>query len=320
MDQKLGAGQVVKYSHKTWTNKRVQVKNFKAICILVLLIISSGICSCNSTSQNTAAKDNAFSPLIGVCTSIRNGSKLRADGYAYVEESVGRFLVPKESEEKFAEKFTRFKEADFPIYACNSFLPSSLKSVGPDPRHDEIIAYSETAFSRASRAGIEIIVFGSSGSRGVPKGFEREKAKEQFVQLLKRMGPVARRFDIFVCVEPLNRGECNFINSLSEGAQIVSLVDHPNIRLVADFYHMAREGEGPDEVIKAGQYLRHCHIAENKGRTPPGKAKDDFTGYLQALKQINYKGGISVECRWEDFDEELGIAIAYMKEQIRLVN
>jgi len=283
-------------------------------------MIAWAICSCHSTSQNTAAKDNAFSPLIGVCTSIRNGSKLRADGYAYVEESVGGFLVPKESEEKFAEKFARFKEADFPIYACNSFLPSSLKSVGPDPRHNEIIAYCETAFKRANMAGIKVIVFGSSGSRNIPEGFDREQAELQFVQLLKRMGPVAKKFDIVVCVEPLNRKESNFINSLSEGAEIVSLVDHPNIRLLADIYHMTREGESPEEIIKAGRYLRHCHIAENKERTPPGKAKDDFTGYLQALKRINYAGRISVECRWKDLSEELPIAIAYMTEQIRAVN
>ena len=310
MDQKLGAGY----------NKQGQAKNFKAICILVLLIISSGICSCHSTTQNTAAKDNTFSPLIGVCTSIHNGSILGANGYAYVEESVGRFLVPMEPEENFAEIFTRFKEADFPIYACNSFLPSSLKSVGPDPRHDEILMYAETAFDRASRVGIEIIVFGSSGSRNIPEGFDRKQAELQFVQLLKRMGPVAKRFDIVVCVEPLNRKESNFINSLSEGAEIVSLVDHPNIRLLADIYHMAREGESPEEIIKAGRYLRHCHIAEKKKRTPPGKAKDDFTGYLQALKRINYAGRISVECRWKDLTEELPVAIAYMAEQIRAVN
>jgi sugar phosphate isomerase/epimerase len=302
------------------TSKRVLGSLVFSFRISVLLMVTSATCSCHCLRPGTAGKENTFSPLLGVCTSIENHSKLRAEGYAYVEESVGRFLVPKESEEEFAEKFARFKEADFPIYACNSFLPSSLKSVGPDPRHDEILTYAETAFDRASRVGIEIIVFGSSGSRGIPDGFEREKAKEQFVQLLKRMGPVAQRFDVFVCVEPLNRGECNFINSLSEGAEIVGLVDHPNIGLVADFYHMAREGEGAEEVIKAGKYLRHCHIAEKKGRTPPGKAKDDFAGYLQALKRINYKGRISIECRWEDFTEELPMAIAYMKEQIRAVN
>jgi len=301
-------------------SKRVIRDVFFSFKMSVLLMVTSAICSCHSTSQNTVSKDKAFSPQIGVCTSISNGSKLKAEGYAYVEESVKRFLVPKESGEKFAEKFAQFKEADFPIYVCNSFLPSSLKSVGPEPRHDEILKYAETAFDRASRVGIKIIVFGSSGSRKIPEGFDRDEAKQQFVRLLKRMGPVARRFDIFVCLEPLNRGECNFINSLSEGVEIVSLVNHPNIRLVADFYHMAREGEGPEEVIKAGRYLRHCHIAENKGRTPPGKAKDDFTGYLGALKRINYNGRISVECRWKEFDKELPMAIDYMKEQIRVVN
>lgn len=286
----------------------------------VLLIITSAICSCHCTNRNMAVKDGTFSPLFGVCTALKNHDKLRANGYAYIEESVGGFLVPMESEEKFMEKFTRFKEANFDVYACNSFLPSSLKSVGPDPKHDEILAYAETAFRRANKAGIKIIVFGSSGSRKIPKGFDREEAKQQFVRLLKRMGPVAHRFNIVVCIEPLNRGECNFINSLAGGAQIVGLVGHSNIKLLADFYHMAREGEGPDEVIKAGRYLRHCHIAENKGRTPPGKARDDFTGYFEALKQINYRGRISVECRWKDFTGELPTAIAYMKEQIMAVN
>lgn len=300
--------------------KRVIGGVFFSFKISVLLVVASLTCSCHCPGTGTVSRESTFYPPLGVCTSIENHSKLKAEGYAYIEESVKRFLVPKESEEKFAEKFARFKEADFSIYACNSFLPSSLKSVGPDPRHDEILTYAETAFGRANRVGIKIIVFGSSGSRRIPEGFDRDEAKQQFVQLLKRMGPVAQRFDIIVCVEPLNRGECNFINSLSEGAEIVSLVNHPNIRLLADFYHMAREGEGPEEVIKAGQYLRHCHIAENKGRTPPGKAKDDFTGYLQALKRINYKGRISVECRWKEFDEELRMASIYLKEQIRTVN
>ena len=53
------------------------------------------------------------------------------------------------------------------------------------------------------------------------------------------MGVIAQSYGIVVCVEPLNRAESNFINTLQEGAEIVRRVNHPHIRLLADLYHMA---------------------------------------------------------------------------------
>lgn len=251
---------------------------------------------------------------------MKNSHKLKAAGYAYVEESVGGLLMPLRSEEKFEKKYAEFKKSALPVEACNSFIPGSLKSVGPDAAHDEILAYVEIAFRRAKKIGVKRIVFGSSGSRGIPKGFDRAKAKAQFVALLKKMGPIAAKYDVIVCVEPLNRKECNFINSVGEGADIARAVNHPNIKLLADIYHMAREGERPAEIVKAGALLYHCHIAENKDRGYPGRNREDLTGYLAALKRIGYPGRISVECRWKNFDSEMPLALAYMNEQIEAVN
>ena len=118
----------------------------------------------------------------------------------------------------------------------------------------------------------------------------------------------------------MNRKECNFINSVSEGAEIVRLVDHPNIRLLADFYHMAREGESAQAIADAGELLYHCHIAEKDKRTPPGVAKDDFRPYFEALKQINYQGAVSIECGWSNFKQQLPEAIDNMQEQLFSIN
>ena len=84
------------------------------------------------------------------------------------------------------------------------------------------------------------------------------------------------------------------MNSVGEGADIVKAVNHPNIKLLVDIYHMLREGESPEEIIKAGKHIYHCHIAEKDKRTPPGAAGDDFKPYLRALKKINYSGWTEV--------------------------
>ncbi len=279
-------------------------------------VAKSGAASAPHTSSGVAA---GFAPKIGICASVANAAMAKAAGCDYIEEGVRGFLVPDRPEPEFRDKLGLLEGSPLPVLACNSFLPESLRSVGPGARHDEIIAFAGTAFQRAREAGVKTIVFGSSGSRNIPDGFARDDARRQFVVLLRRMGPLAREHGIVVAIEPLNRGESNFINSVSEGAGIVREVDDPGIRLLADIYHMLCEDEGAGSIVAAGPLLVHCHIAEENGRTPPGVHGEDFTPYLDALRRIGYQGGISFEGRWTDIAKELPVAVKTLEAQIARV-
>jgi sugar phosphate isomerase/epimerase len=224
-----------------------------------------------------------------------------------------------EPHETFIEKLNQLEASTLPVLALNGFVPGHLKAVGPETAHPEIIAFADTAFKRAQMVGVQSIVFGSGGSRRIPEGFDPELAKRQFVDLLKQMGPLAEKYGIHIVVEPLNRAETNFINNVPEGLEIVKLVGHPNIRLLCDFYHMLREDEPADHILQAAGYVYHVHIAEKERRTAPGIEGDDFRPYLRALKEIGYAGHISIESRWDDFESQLPIALASLKEQIKEV-
>ena len=163
---------------------------------------------------------------------------------------------------------------------------------------------------------METIVWGSGESRKIPGGFGRAAAEEQFTSLAGKVASIAGRFRVVLALEPLNSGETNFINNLGEGAAFVEAVRHPSFRLLADVYHMLRENESPDALEAYGGHLRHCHIAEKAQRTPPGTAGDDFRPFLRALKKVDYKGGLSIECRWEYLDKQLQAAIQYLKKQV----
>lgn len=78
---------------------------------------------------------------------------------------------------------------------------------------------------------------------------------------------------------------------------------------------MMRDNEPASEIVKYGRYIKHCHIAEKDGRTSPGVNREDFKPYFRALKQIKYKGCLSIECSWGNFDKELQPALIYMKQQ-----
>lgn len=241
---------------------------------------------------------------------------IKESGCTYIEEGVRRFLLPEEPEEKFEAHLDELKKLSIPVRACNGFLPGQLKAVGPDAKHEEILIYAETAFRRAVRAGVETIVWGSGESRKIPAGFSRAKAEEQFCNLAKKTAALAGRHKVIISLETLNSGETNFINTLKEGAAIVGAVGYPNFKLLADIYHLLREGEGPDAIEKYGKYIYHCHIAEKEQRTPPGTAGDDFRPFLRALKKVNYRGRMSIECGWKNMPEQLPAAVAFLKKQI----
>ncbi len=256
---------------------------------------------------------------VGACSGWNNWEAMQRAGCSYVEEGVGKLLNPKLSDEEFTKAIESFKAAKIPVPACNGFLPGELKLVGPETRHDETVAYAAKAFERAKGLGIGIIVLGSGGARKVPDGFDAQKAEAQFVAVVKRLAAAAQPFGITVAMESLNRGETNFGNKLRDCLRMAKAVDHPNFKLVADFYHMMREEEGPDALAEAGSMVVHCHVAEKAERTPPGKAGDDFTPYLRVLKKNGYKGRFSMECRWKSFPEEIGPAVAAFKKQLAAV-
>jgi sugar phosphate isomerase/epimerase len=254
-------------------------------------------------------------PPWGICTSVKNAEIIKASGYSYVEENAKRFLAPQESDQAFKVKLDQVEKAPLKVYSYNGFLPGSLKSTGPKTDHDKILKYVETAFRRARQLDSKIIVFGSGGSRSIPKDFSYEKGTQQFTELLKKMGLIAAEYGITVVIEPLNSKECNFINSVKEATDIAMVVNHPNIAVLADIYHMAVDSEGPESIRYAGKLLRHCHIAELKGRKMPGTNNYDFTPYFKALKDINYQGRLSLEGRWDNFNEQLPGVIAYLNDQ-----
>jgi sugar phosphate isomerase/epimerase len=168
-------------------------------------------------------------------------------------------------------------------------------------------------------AGMKTIVFGSGGARAIPDGFSREEAKQQFISLCKQLAPVAKKYNVVISLEPLNTKECNFINSVAEGGDIVKAVNHESFRLLADLYHMLMENESPSNITKYGDLLYHTHIAEKTGRSAPGVNNEDFTPYFKALKDVKYEGRMSIECTWKNLEEQASGALSFMRGQIAKV-
>jgi len=78
----------------------------------------------------------------------------------------------------------------------------------------------------------------------------------------------------------------------------MNLAAHPNVRLLADMFHMARNGEDMQDITLAGTDLRHCHIASPEGRMypmPGDGGNDTYAAFFAALRAIDYAGRMTIE-------------------------
>jgi sugar phosphate isomerase/epimerase len=253
---------------------------------------------------------------LGICTSFQNAPALTG-GVDFIEESVQRVLVGEADDAAFAHATAGAAACGLPLAVANCFLPAHLKCTGPAVDLEKLLAYTRVVMARAARLGIRTIVFGSGGARQLPAGVTARAAVAPFARLLAGLAPLAQAHGVTLALEPLNSRECNFINSLRDGAEIVALVNHPHVRLLADLYHLRRDGEAAGELGRYGQFLHHVHVAEVEKRTAPGVAGDDFRPYLRALKQAGYAGDLALECAWgPDLAGEAPTALAALRTQL----
>jgi sugar phosphate isomerase/epimerase len=249
----------------------------------------------------------------GICASPAEAAGLPAGSFDFLEVNVQNFLVPEKGEADFTPNLEAGRATAKPIRAACCFLPGDLKCVGPEIDEARLLSYAETAFSRAARVGLGIIVFGSGGARTAPEGYPIAKATEDFVDVLRKIGPIAERHGIMVAVEPLNKGECNLITTLAEGADAVERANHPSVMLLADYFHMLKDGEPASEVVRFGHLIRHAHLSELERRACPGTSGDDFSPFFEALEEIGYKGRVSLECIWKDMPGEIEAGRRYLR-------
>lgn len=234
-------------------------------------------------------------PTFGIVTSIDNSAAVRSAGWDFVEELVQNFLqghVP-DAEWKGAERVSR---AVLPLPAANALLPPTLKVVGPEADPGKLRRYMETVLRRAAAAGMETIVFGSGAARTVPASFDRGRARKQILEFAKMAADQAARHGIMLVAEPLNRGECNIVNSVSEALVYVKELNHPNFQCLVDSYHLWLEDEPLENLRQAMPWIRHVHLADTENRVPPGESgKHDYRPLFRVLKEGGYDRRIAIE-------------------------
>lgn len=251
----------------------------------------------------------------GICKGPEHAAAVKAAGWDFVEGNVQSMFKGESAE----VDLSAIKAAALPVPSANCLVPGSLRITGPSVDFDALRAYMTNVLERAAQTETRMLVFGSGGARNVPDGFDRAKAREQIVAFVRMSAEIAEQHDVTIVVEPLNKGECNIINSVAEGMDYVREVNHPYFKCLVDSYHFWLEDEPLSNLESAMPWIAHVHVADKVGRTAPGESgepeQSPYREFFRVLKAGNYRGLISVESKAFDLEQDGARILEFLRDQ-----
>ncbi len=231
---------------------------------------------------------------LGICAAPDFIDVVEKIGYEYLECD----LTPIAGlcEEDFQKICGKVDASRVRVEAFNGMMPGELRVTGNDVDWELVRQHVEKAFSRAKRLGAQVIVFGSGDARRLPEGFDVGEGWRQLIRFLKMSGSIAASLGLVIAIEPLNRRECNIINTVPEAALLSVAVDMESVKVLGDTFHMAACAEPWSVLTVNGALLRHIHTAHTTTRFAPFEGDgEDYEAIMGALKAGGYKGRISIE-------------------------
>lgn len=235
----------------------------------------------------------------GWCGPLKRAADMAVAGCDYIEAQ----LVPMnlEDDAAVAQALAAVRDLPLPALAMSYLFPHDFRLVGDaadvaanEARHRR---YFDRVVQVLALAGAQVVVLGSGWTRNVPEGGSAERTQEQFLSALSWCADALKGSGTTLVIEPLNRKESNFCNSVSEGVALARLLNRPEVRGLADFYHMDEEAESLETLQdkdNAG-WVSHIHLADT-GRLNPGTGHYDYDRFMACLKASGYQGLMSCEC------------------------
>ena len=235
------------------------------------------------------ALPSAFVVFRGFEESIRKAAKLGYDGIELALKDANEI-----NKYKLSEWLNETNSKVSAISTGQIYADSNLMFTHPDKtKRDEVIGIFKDIIDLASKFGQMVNIGRVRGT--IDKSDGGEASVYRFVETIRILCDYASDKKVILLLEPVNRYELDFINSVEEGAVMLRKVSRSNLKLMPDLFHMNIEDQNiGDELVKYIDHIGYIHLADSN-RHAPGQGHTDFNYIFNKLKSTNYDGWLAVE-------------------------
>ena len=236
--------------------------------------------------------------ILGVCcgTDENTIKMMKEIGYRYIEAGILGLANDKSSLDATLNALDKYKirlevgQHPFP----GEYDPSGKQS---EEALAKVRDYMYNLISSTSDLNLSTLVMGAGGARVLPSPDKYDNVVQQMADICKyAISPVLDEFGIILALEGLRKNETSMMNRTDESVLIAKTANVPNIKVMADLYHVIGEGEDLADFVNYKGYIRHSHIGKPSPRVMPSNGDGyDYKPFFDALRSANFNGRLSVE-------------------------
>jgi len=186
------------------------------------------------------------------------------------------------------------------VCAC---FPPNRDLRGTLSQQRETVRYMKRLVDIAGVLGTDIVMgplYSATGRADAVPATEYQRQWRTVRDHIKTICGYAEAHGKVICLEPLNRFETDFLNTVDQGLRMIAEVKSPALKLLLDTFHMNIEEKNPaDAIRRAGRHVGHIH-ASASDRGTPGNDNVDWPEIAKALNDIRYQGAVVIESFTQD--------------------
>ncbi|MDA1045039.1 MAG: sugar phosphate isomerase/epimerase, partial [Verrucomicrobia bacterium] len=180
---------------------------------------------------------------------------------------------------------------------CGMF-PTHRDLRGTEAQQQATLDYVGGLIQLAAALGSSIVAgpfYSSVGRCNLHTDAEKAQQLDTLARHLETLCRQAEKVGVTLAMEPLNRFETDFVNTLEQARIIIDKVSSPALKIHVDTFHMNIEESNSAEAIRqVGPYIGHFHASASH-RGIPGQDQVHWANIFSALKDVNYDGDVVIE-------------------------
>jgi sugar phosphate isomerase/epimerase len=160
-----------------------------------------------------------------------------------------------------------------------------------EPELSNRIAHTLHAMDVAAALGAHSVVVAPGRRNGRSYGDTRDLAACALAEVFE----TTANPDVTLALEPIIAWQSDYLNTLGEALELVELVDHPNLGVYPDTFHLWRTGTLLEDIERAGSRIVGVHLndavdGDDHSNRLPGEGELPLVEIVRAIEATDYLG------------------------------
>jgi sugar phosphate isomerase/epimerase len=180
------------------------------------------------------------------------------------------------------------------VYSFQSITYGLLHNIFDVTTQHLLLTHLKKVIDAGIQHGIKVFVFGCPKNRYILNDATNSN-DNIFVNFFRVLGDYIGDNDLTICIENNSKQYgCNYLNTISEVGDIVTKINHKNIKMMVDIGNVMMEDDKLEDMYIYSDIIFNIDIA-NPNMKPFIQPESQYKNFIQILKNINYVKKVNLE-------------------------